>query len=57
MTDLTPDEILEAIKRGMEETWRKIDQQNAEKERQDLPLRRLRENTEPKDSGLPSQED
>ena len=31
MKELTPDEILAAIQRAMEETWRRIDQAKAEK--------------------------
>ena len=27
MTDLTPEEILEAIRRGLEKTWRRIDEE------------------------------
>ena len=31
MKELTPDEILAAIQRAMEETWRRIDQAKAQK--------------------------
>jgi hypothetical protein len=29
MTDLTPRQILDAVRRGLEETWRKIDEGKA----------------------------
>jgi hypothetical protein len=31
MTDLTPRQILDAIRRGLEETWRRIDDENMSK--------------------------
>lgn len=31
MTDLTPRQILDAIRRGLEETWRRIDEENMKK--------------------------
>ena len=31
MTDLTPRQILDAIRRGLEETWRRIDEEQINK--------------------------
>jgi len=49
MTGLTPQEILDAIKRGMERTWRHIDQKKAEQARLAPQPRRLRDNAERKE--------
>jgi len=49
MTDLTPRQILDAIRRGLEETWRRIDEEQRNKHSQSRE--RTNEFAEPRQDG------